>query len=293
MMISEKMHEKKIPELKVFNISEADKDDYLWKFVSIEKFLSFILNAKLYFNRIDCFEDMQEGISPQLLLLNHQKNSLMTLPPFAELSKFLSIDMFPQETDFFIDKLKETQKLNFANCWFTSRQNIENVAMWHLYSEPNSVALNISFKDFYFQLQKSGVKVNIDLESMTIGKVKYINFQNPNELEKAKGDIKNTPFVKDISFGHENELRFVAKINDYEIKPFLPKEGFSKHAQKELYDKTNQIYGLDVQLKDFKEYNFEIVFHPKMKTWVKGDLINILKKFEIPFKTRDSKLKIK
>lgn len=287
------MQKKSIKAFKLYNISESDKDDYLWKYVSIEKFISIILNAKLYCARIDCFEDQQEGISPQLLLLNHLKSIYMTLPPFKELSKLHAIHILPRETDLLIDQLKETQKLNFANCWHISKENIENVAMWNLYSEPNSVAFNIRFQDLYLQLHKSGIQSRIHLESMTLGKVKYLNFQNPKELEQAKEEIKNTSFIKDISFSHENEFRFVAKIDNYEVNPFSPKEGFSKYMQKELYDKTSQIYGLEFLLNDFKKYKFEIIFHPKMKKWVKEDLISILEKFEIPFKTRDSKLKIK
>ncbi|MCD8451425.1 hypothetical protein LNI90_04940 [Tenacibaculum dicentrarchi] len=287
------MRKDKAQELTIFNISKTDKDDYLWKFVSIEKFLSIILNTKMYFTRIDCFEDLQEGISPQLLLLNHQKKSLMTMPHFAELNRLHSIDLFPKETDLLIDQLKETQKLNFANCWHTSKENIESVAMWNLYSEPNSVALNISFEDFYLQLQKSGVEANITIESLTLGKVKYLNFQSPKDIDKAKKEIENTSFLKDLSFRHESEFRFVAKIKNYDIEPFSPKKGLSKYMQKELYERTSQIYGLNVLLRDFKEYKFEIVFHPKIENWVKEDLLKVLRKFDIPFKTRESNLKIK
>jgi hypothetical protein len=173
------MQKNTIKEFKFYNISESDKDDYLWKYVSIEKFISIILNAKLYCSRIDCFEDQQEGISPQLLLLNHQKSILMTLPPFAKLSKLHTIDILPRETNLLIDQLKETQKLNFANCWHISKGNTENVAMWNLYSEPNSVALNIRFQDFCLQLHKSGVQPRINLESITLGKVKYLNMGCP------------------------------------------------------------------------------------------------------------------
>ncbi len=287
------MSENKTREMFVYNISEEDKADYVWKFVSIEKFLSIILNSKLYFTRIDSFEDTQEGISPELLLLNHQKNNLLTLEPFKELSRIHSIDMFPKETDLLIDKLLETQKLNFANCWYSCSNNVESVAMWNLYSEPNSVALNIKLEDFYLQIQESGFRPNNNVKSMTIGKVKYLNFNDPNEIAKAKDEIENTAFIKDLSFSHEREFRFVAELEKYEIKPFSPVQGLSKYKQKEFYDRTSQVYGLNFLLNDFLKYNFEIVFHPKMQDWVKNDLKAILKKFDIPFKVRDSNLKIK
>lgn len=278
--------------IKEYNLS-YNKNDYLWKFVSIEKFLSIVLNKKLYFTRIDCFEDVQEGISPELLLLNHRKNALMSLPPFNVLSQYHSIDMFPSETDNLIDKLKETQKCNFANCWYLSNENIESVAMWNLYSQPNSVALNIKFSDFYDKILKIGVESRVKLKSLILGKIKYVNFQNPIELDKIKEEIENTAFLKDQSFIHENEFRFVAEIEKSKEILFFPKEGFSKYMQKEFFERTSQLYGFDINLNDFLDYKFEIVFHPKMSDWVKKDLKNILEKFQIPFKTRDSKLKLK
>ncbi len=276
-----------------YNFKEEDKTDYLWKFVSIDKFLSIILNHKLYFTRLDLFEDSQEGISPDLLLLNYQKCSLLALEPFKELSQMFSVDIFPKATDRLIDQLLETQRLNFANCWYSCKNNVESVAMWHLYSDSNSVALNIKFEDFHMQLQNCGVFPERDVKTMTLGKVKYIDFNDPEEIEKAKKEIAHTAFIKDLSFSYEREFRLVAEIENYEVKPFVPIQGFSKYQQREKYDRNSQVYGFNFKLNDFLNYNFEIVFHPQMQDWVKNDLKNILNKFDIPFKVRDSKLKIK
>ena len=278
--------------IKEYNLSNNTENDFLWKFVTVEKFLSIILNSKLYFTRIDCFEDVQEGISLELLLLNHLKDNLMTLAPFNQLSQVHSIDMFPKETDGLIDKLKENQKYNFANCWYLSKNNIESVAMWNLYSQPNGMALNIKYSKFYDKILKSKFDSRVNLKTLTFGRIKYVNFQDPYELNRIKKEIENTAFIKDQSFIHENEFRIVAEIEKYENKPFSPKKGFSKYKQKEFYDRNSQIYGLDISLNGFLDYEFEIVFHPKITSWIKKDLIKILNKFKIPYKTRDSKLKL-
>ncbi|HUX55263.1 MAG TPA: hypothetical protein VMV56_12665 [Williamwhitmania sp.] len=279
--------------IELYNIKTIDENDFLWKFVSIDKFFSIILNKKLYLTRIDSFEDELEGIEPKLLLLNHQKNALLSLPPLNELKSFHDIDIFPEETDKLIDQLKEIQKYNFANCWFLSNKNIESVAMWNLYSQPNSVALNIKLSDFYDNLLRSGYTSRIKLKRLILGVIRYVNFQNPHELELLEKEIGLTPFLKDKSFSHENEFRIIAEIEKYKHPPFKPKAGFSKYRQEEFYNANIQIYGLNIILHEFFDYKFEIVFHPKISKWVKEDLINILERLEVPFKTRDSNLKLK
>lgn len=278
--------------IEVYNSEKIKEHDYLWKFVSIEKFFSIILNQKLFFTRLDYFEDNLEGIHPELLLLDHTKKALLDLPPM-NLFKGFSIDILPSQSDNLIENLKETQKFNFANCWFLSSNNIESVAMWNLYSQPNSVALNIKYSDFYHKFTNDGYNSGIDLQNIIIGAIDYIDFQNPNEIEQLKNKIKHTPFIKDKSFSHENEFRIIAEIEKYETKPFKPKPNMSKYMQEEYYLKHSQIHSLDIFLTNFLEYKFEIVFHPKITKWIKNDIIKILDKFEIPFRTRDSKLKLK
>ena len=44
------------------------KDDYVWRFMDMHKFLNFILHNNIHFSRMDSFEDPLEGITQQELL---------------------------------------------------------------------------------------------------------------------------------------------------------------------------------------------------------------------------------
>lgn len=271
-----------------YNIKSINSNDYLWKFISIEKFLSIILNRKLFFTRLDKFEDTLEGIEPEWLLLDYAEDALLNLP--FKTSSF-PYNLLSTRSDSLMDKLHETQKYNYANCWFLSSDNVESVAMWNLYSKPNSVALNIKFGNFIDKIKKNGIRSDINIKNFMLGGINYIDFQNPIEVGESIEKLKFTPFIKDKSFRHENEFRMIAEIENYKVKAFEPKPGISKYKQKKIYDITSQIHGVNIWLNNFLEYDFEIVFHPKIESWVKDDIFKILEKFEIPFNSRESKLK--
>jgi hypothetical protein len=283
---------KTITNIEYYNQEKIKDTDFLWKFVSLDKFLSTIINQKLYFTRLDRFEDCLEGANPNLLLLNLLRKNILNTNAFKEIQQIHGIDLFPSKTDELIEKLKEIQLFNFANCWFISSKNVESTAMWNLYSSKNSVALNISYKNFIESIKKYNLKSRI-VEKLTLGPIDYIDFQNPEEIANQKNNNWYNPFIKDKSFSHENEFRLVAEIEKYEINPIKYKEGISKYYQDEFHKKTSQIYGLDICFEEFINYNFEVVFHPKSEDWFKNDVNCLLSKLDIPFKTRDSNLKLK
>lgn len=280
-----------LPILKKYNL-EINEEQYLWKFLTIEKFLSIIINKSLHFNRLDLFEDLNEGVSTDLLLLNIKKESLLSFPPFKNLIEYHQVDFFPSETDELIDNFIDIQKTNYANCWYLSEKNVESVAMWNLYSSYNSVAIKIKLRNFYDNFMKYSY-FSIPIKTLTIGRVEYINFQNPDEILKVKENIKNSAFIKDISFKHENEIRIIAEIEKLTEYPLIIKEGISKHYQKKLHNSTSQLFGFTIKLNDFSKYDFEIVFNPKMPDWIKNDIIDILNNYEPSFNTINSKINLK
>lgn len=278
-------------EIKTFNIDKIKNNNYLWKYVSIEKFLSFVIHKELHFTRIDCFEDKLEGADPVLLLLYNQKGVWEDLLPNNSM-KTQKINYRPKEIDKYIDKLKETQKVNFANCWFIGEMHVESVAMWNLYSQPNSVALRINFNKFYKTFLKENLHQccndKVQLKKLTLGRVDYINFQDPYKLLEIIEKSNAASFTKDISFIHENEFRVIAEIDNYEIPLLVIEEGKSKYEQEEIHKKNSQIYSLNIFLNNFNDYSFEIIFHPKMNDWVKDIICKILVQFEIKFECKNS-----
>ncbi|NJK95396.1 MAG: hypothetical protein HC905_11225 [Bacteroidales bacterium] len=54
-------------EIRINKKISFEKDDYLWKYLDLHKFLSFILNRKLFFNRLDNLLDPLEGLAEETL----------------------------------------------------------------------------------------------------------------------------------------------------------------------------------------------------------------------------------
>lgn len=276
---------------KFINDSDISEKDYLWKFVSLDKFFSFVLNQKIYLTRLDKFEDIQEGISPDYLLFNHTRESLKKLPPFNQFSSIMGIDMFPADADKFLEEFQKYQESHFASCWFLSKENIESTAMWNLYSTPNSFAIRINYNNFKSNFNKFLFDPEI-VKDLSLGCVQYCNFQNPIELEEKKKTIKSSFFLKDSCFEHEKEFRIVAAIEPYE----MPEKKYKKRVSKEYQDKfykNIECIGINLILENFSDFNFEFVLHPKSGNWVKNDFTNILKRLDIPIEIIDSKLKLR
>ena len=164
--------------------SDLDDKSILWKFLSIEKFLSFIFSRKLHFTRLDMFEDAREGTNFTQLLFEHTKNALSSLPPFNSIEHF-SIDFFPTESDQLSESFKEQQRLRFVNCWYASKGKIESLAMWKLYSHMNSVAIKIPYQELKNRFDSNKYNTSIEPQSFKMDMVRYVDFQNTDEIQKA------------------------------------------------------------------------------------------------------------
>jgi hypothetical protein len=229
-------------------------NDYVWRYINLKKFLSFIIDRKLHLKRLDQYEDKNDGIYAQLLKLQYNK---VTKPGEASSSKE--------------DVLFNLQKNLFSSCWFVG--NRESIAMWKIYSNPDSVAVRIRFKYLKDIFMKNRFSYNdLKIEQIILGKVNYFNY-----LEHKKQLAKPKPghfiaFSKDESFSNEKEYRIVVRLKE---------------------DNENHIAGIDLELSDFNQLPFEIVFHPKAEYWGVKNLKDIMLAFEAPFKTFNSELNLR
>jgi hypothetical protein len=273
----------------LFNKDKIADDDYLWKYVSIEKFFSIVLNKQLHFSRIDCFDDIYEGIVPALLLLKNEKSTFIKRNSFIS-DYGISVDYNPAEMDSLYDIWNKVKISNFSNCLYKSSENLESVAMWRLYSMPNSVAMKIRFVDFYERLQNSGFTSSYQIDKLIMGPVHYVNFNDRSMINTLK-DNGNLPFIKSDGFKSENEFRLNIEFYQKTINQDSLNQRISKTVRESFLRHMEPKRVISIELNDFEKYNFEIVFHPQMTDWVKNDIKKILNKFEIPFETMDSQLK--
>ena len=277
-------------ESEMFTDGDINPESYLWKFVNIEKFLSLIVNEEFHLTRLDLFDDKQEAISLEYLKILAFQREQQDIHP---LSEYHQIIVNGNQQNQLKEVQKKLQKTNYANCWHLSEDNIENVAMWNLYSGYNSVALKIKYKDFKSNILKYGIKNSSkDFKKLQFSKVYYHNFQD----KKIYANIVDCDavFMKDKSFEYEKEFRIIAE-NDYidfssfqkNKKDWVPIEHYEK-----IYKNMEQTY-IKLELNNFKEYPFNIIFHPKCAPWIKKDLLSILSKFNIRFKNSSSILELR
>lgn len=269
---------------------DINPSSYLWKFLSIEKFLSLIIHEEFHLTRLDLFDDKQEAISLEYLEILSRQEFLQKNTSLGETFEIVHEGEKQNE----LHKEHEImQKSNFASCWYLAEDESENVAMWNLYSSSNSVAIKIRYNDFKRYLLKHNTenRPKNDFEELHFSKIHYCSFNNPKTLENNT-DI-NVVFLKDKSFDYEREFRIIAKKAYKKAEYNPPKEDRYKIRYDELHKNTSELRFIKLKLKNFKEYPFKIIFHPKCPDWIKNDLKEIIKKFEYNFEYENSIVKLR
>lgn len=285
--------------IQFLNDDQFHEETYLWRYMSLHKFLSFIYDQSLYLTRLDQFEDTNEGISPHHVLFN----SASKFPVNNGTGVKTSVDPFLPVKTGFNNELRRNQRLNYTNCWVIGRNSRESVAMWNLYSEPNSIAIKIKYSHFKTLIQEDGfVASNLDVDFFA-GAVDYHDFQDAFSLLNLTNKIWEFQFIKDISFQHEQEFRIIAK-EPYELETeIIPQpdgtnnqlirwstdEEIERIIQKQKYDSP----GISIKLNKFEQYPFEIVHHPKSKTWAKRNIVKAMENAGLDFQVSDSQINLK
>ncbi|STX43952.1 Uncharacterised protein [Legionella donaldsonii] len=155
-----------------------DKDAYIWRYMSLSKFMSLLVTQNIYLSRVDLFSDPFEGASTQ-------KNIL--------LRKDLYKDKIPEN-------MLEQISLNFkimptwvyANCWHKS--DYESDYMWQKYgSVDGAIAIRSTYKNLIESIKGDCV----------IGMISYVT---ENDFI-PENNILSRFFYKKKAFEHENEIR--------------------------------------------------------------------------------------
>jgi len=239
--------------------------DFVWKYIDIHKFLSFIWQKRIRFTRMDQFEDPLEGIPYETL--NKYTSS--------KTGNFLLADFIAKPGRYFMEnevKIKhrlsrvfDIQTSHYISCWFIAQR--ESVAMWNLYSNEDGVALKIPFGKL-----KSFLNLDTqDIDSYYCGKVEYQNFRDTDPYsENSVKKLSKVSLRKDISFAHEKELRFVVK--------------------KKLEKSTT---GIDSHIIDLANLDFEVISHPKMSEWKRNNLKFALKELRLQSTFSESEIKLR
>lgn len=269
-------------------------DMYLWRYLDLHKFLSFIANRSLFFTRLDKFEDKREGITTKHLYFKRIKSVIENDPIFDGLRQMITVDVLGSKMNDITKELETIQRFNFANCWLLSRDNFESAAMWNLYSNPNSVAIKIPYQKFKELLLKNGFERDGFGRQVICSPVNYKDFQNTNHVfNPGQKEVEDSVFQKDVSFEHEKEFRMILREEPTEIPPVEYHENVNNEHMEEIHNSTYDYPGISLELQNFAEYPFQVVHHPKSQDWAKTNIEAIIKKFDVPFSVSNSKLELK
>lgn len=244
--------------LELVNKEELPNEDkYLWRYMSLHKFIDLIKNQSFKFSRMDLFEDPLEGIPFDYLnqSVRHSIRDVNLADVIVNHDKYLKILNGPKIYGR-MDHILDIQTTHFVSCWFCGER--ESLAMWNLYSNEDGVAIKIPFK-YLITLLKPDEKIKY-VSSFYCGKVNYQDFRNTdpystNELSK----VQKRALRKDVSFIHENEIRFVIK----KTKP------------------ENKLMILNSKKIDLNELKMNVICHPRMLDWKKKNIKKLLEEVHL------------
>ncbi len=164
-----------------------DGSKFLWKYFDLHKFISLLSKKKLFFTRLDNFDDPIEGIKTKLLR------------KYAKLGEPIDPNS---------PKVADSQKKNYVNCWFTSER--ESMAMWNLYSNVDSVAIKVEFASLKKELEKSfhnfiETNSNLTICGEPVDYLELNPFNSSLDLQK----FKYSALKKDVAYQYESEYRLL------------------------------------------------------------------------------------
>lgn len=191
---------------------------YLWRYMSLPKFLDLITLQQLYFatNTQLITGDPYEGTLPFftdfLFNLSNTYNSLIKQLPESQ-KDLIKIDINGQKVEELTSKIKNIRDNTFINCWHIDDD--ENYLMWQSYAqESGAVAIVTDIESLCNAIQTD---IEIDAVPITYGtksfnkNVKDKNMDNEKELIKL---IRLSSLYKKEFFKVENEIRLIYQFGN-------------------------------------------------------------------------------
>jgi|ERR1017187_2898431 hypothetical protein len=256
--------------------SLISKNEYLWRYMDLFKFIDFMRNKSLPFARMDLFEDPLEGIPLKTILSFAEPIINARLAQISISDLLLDDDLlskFSPEIKEQVEKIHIIQKRTYVSCWFKSES--ESMAMWNLYSNPSGVVIRFNTKyliDIINQSYKLLKENNYNIVSGYCGNVHYQSFST---IKPFQDNEKNkTPRVglrKEKSYEHEKEVRFVINLRNIEPENLI----------------------INLPMDDFNFNRLQIISHPKMKHWQFENLKWILKNESLDKFLKQSVIKLR
>ncbi len=223
------------------------KEKYLWKFLDLYKFLSFVQTKQLYFSNLNDFEDIMESATKDhYCYINGNRFIADTDVKIRNPS--MPIAEFEQKERDILNiytELSNYRKNKFCSCFFES--NSESIAMWNLYSKFD------------------GIAIRFDAESL-------INFVKNYHLENLCNDFRLT--TKNVTYDKLNIKSPYDEVGriilTHELPDSFKKDNVFSHEKefRILFEKINiEYYNPIVQLQELSNVNFEVFVNSTLEEW--------------------------
>ena len=255
---------------KLTGITPPKDTDFLWRYMSFEKFVSILDTKSLFFTSPDKFKfyDPFEGFTPPSVKEHYERtiNNIATLEKFQE----------------------NWHKYTFCSCWHHAEE--ESMAMWDKYRMHNSgIVIKTTFNDFKNCL--------IDDYDMFLGKIEYINPyeypvpQNLNDMSM----LYTWYFHKRKPFEYEREFRaiiadyptfFMSYIDNHGI--FINQDTTLENIEfPERSKKSGILFNVDVN-----KLIREVITSPYIKNeeWITKTVESVVKQYGFDFDVNSSTL---
>lgn len=205
---------------------KIEDDAYIWRYMSIDKVRTLLLNNQLYFTRIDCFDDPLEGLHPDIIFALRMRNDYRYL-------KTDDLKSILKNPKFIVSKneMDKWQKSCFVSCWYMTEalNHNESFSQWLLYK--SNFAIKINFSAFLKVISHAIADFrDEEINSAKYGKIEYLNLYNQIGKNATIRNPYLPSFIKDYSYIHEREPRFSL----YRDTGDIDRKGIKIHLQTEL-----------------------------------------------------------
>ena len=259
---------------------QIPENAFLWRYMSYEKLYDILINNNLYFTRFDCFNDPLEGLtSSQRFFLNLQNE----IKYCDEDDTFRTVS---ESTKKSISKstIASWQQGNFASCWYLTSDNTESQAMWELYGKSDGFALKIKLQTLV-ELTESSIAITFEDTEITEANYGMVEYKSiVEDILSKTGKIEHRGLIKDSSYKHEMEFRFILsrsnrnpKIEDRDgikiriktLKESLESIEIYSHA--EMSELKHNLYQ-----DEFGKHGYELKHSKNLTKNVVNDILNKL-----------------
>lgn len=271
--------------------NQPEENSMLYRYVTIDKLFDFLINGRLPLVRLNLFEDRLEGVSIEHLLLNYASDEVAKHigESVGGYMKRIGLNINPTKRNSLRRRREVFQNTNYANCWYINDH--ESVAMWQLYSSSDSVAIRIPYSLLTKEITNQNFHVSgVPAISLKFGNISYYKLNDIDGLSDLTVNEDVPGFVKDYSFQHEQEFRMMIETEN--VEPLIEeRKAMVLDEQIEQINKKEDERVVYIDLFNFKQLPFEIVFHPQSSDWHRKNVMSLLDKYGLTFKTCQSSLK--